>query len=292
MDEARTSRHALLFIFITMLIDMIGLGIVIPVMPKIIVSLIGGTLGDAAPYGGWLFDAYAIMQFLFAPLIGNLSDRFGRRPVLIVALVALGIDYTITGLAPTIGWLFIGRLLSGAAGGSYATVNAYVADISPPEKRAANFGLIGAAFGLGFIIGPLVGGYFGQFGPRLPFFISAGLAFANALYGFVVLKETLPKENRRKLELSRANPFGAVVGADAFSASGPAVRASSCSCNSRTMPILRCGPITRWRNSTGRFRKCPTRWSPWASWVSSSPPSSRVTSCNGSAKPARSISDS
>ena len=216
MGEARTSRHALLFIFITMLIDMIGLGIVIPVMPKIIQSLIGGTLGDAAPYGGWLFDAYAIMQFLFAPLIGNLSDRFGRRPVLIIALVALGIDYAITGLAPTIGWLFIGRLLSGAAGGSYSTVNAYVADISPPEKRAANFGLIGAAFGLGFIIGPFVGGYFGQFGPRLPFFISAGLAFANALYGFVVLQETLPRENRRKLELSRANPFGIFVGLSRF----------------------------------------------------------------------------
>jgi DHA1 family tetracycline resistance protein-like MFS transporter len=218
LSEARASRHALLFIFITMLIDNIGLGIVIPVIPKIIVSLIGGTLGDAAPYGGWLFDAYAAMQFLFAPLIGNLSDRFGRRPVLIIALVALGIDYTITGIAPTIGWLFVGRLLSGAAGGSYSTANAYVADITPPEKRAANFGLIGAAFGLGFIIGPLVGGYFGQFGPRLPFYIAAGLAFANALYGFVVLPETLPKENRRKLELSRANPVGALVALSRFPA--------------------------------------------------------------------------
>ncbi|HTW36328.1 MAG TPA: TCR/Tet family MFS transporter [Rhizomicrobium sp.] len=216
MVQARTSRHALLFIFITMLIDMIGLGIIIPVIPKIIVSLIGGTLGDAAPYGGWLADAYAGMQFLFAPLIGNLSDHFGRRPVLILALLALGIDYTITGLAPTISWLFLGRILSGAAGGSYSTVNAYVADITPPEKRAANFGLIGAAFGLGFIIGPLLGGFFGQFGPRVPFYVSAGLAFANALYGFVVLRETLPKEDRRPFQLSRANPVGTLMALSRF----------------------------------------------------------------------------
>jgi DHA1 family tetracycline resistance protein-like MFS transporter len=199
-----------------MLIDMIGLGIIIPVIPKIIVSLIGGTLSDAAPYGGWLADAYAGMQFLFAPFIGNLSDRFGRRPVLILSLVAIGIDYTITGFAPTIGWLFLARFLSGAAGGSYSTVNAYVADISPPEKRAANFGLIGAAFGLGFIIGPLLGGFFGQYGPRVPFFVSAGLAFTNALYGFVVLKETLPKADRRPFQLSRANPVGTLVALSRF----------------------------------------------------------------------------
>jgi DHA1 family tetracycline resistance protein-like MFS transporter len=199
-----------------MLIDMIGLGIIIPVIPKIIVSLIGGTLSDAAPYGGWLADAYAGMQFLFAPFIGNLSDRFGRRPVLILSLVAIGIDYTITGFAPTIGWLFLARLLSGAAGGSYSTVNAYVADISPPEKRAANFGLIGAAFGLGFIIGPLLGGFFGQYGPRVPFFVSAGLAFTNALYGFIVLKETLPKADRRPFQLSRANPVGTLVALSRF----------------------------------------------------------------------------
>ena len=216
MGEARTGRHALLFIFITMLIDNIGLGIVIPVTPKLIQSLIGGTLGDAAPYGGWLFDAYVVMQFLFAPLIGNLSDRFGRRPVLILGLFALGIDYTITGLAPTIGWLFVGRLLSGAAGASYSTASAYIADISPPEKRAANFGLVGAAFGVGFIVGPLIGGFFGQFGPRVPFLVAAGLAFANTLYGLVVVRESLAKENRRKFELSRANPVGALAALSRF----------------------------------------------------------------------------
>lgn len=193
-----------------MFVDTVGLGIIIPVMPKIIVTLVGGTVGEAAPYGGWLFDAFAIMQFFCAPLIGSLSDRFGRRPVLILSLVALGIDYLITGLAPTIAWLFVGRCLSGAAGATYSTVNAYIADVSPPEKRAANFGLTGAAFGLGFIAGPAIGGFLGQYGPRLPFFVSAGLAFANALYGYLVLDETLALENRRKFEWSRANPLGAV----------------------------------------------------------------------------------
>ena len=240
--SARTSRHALLFIFITMLIDMIGLGIVIPVMPKLIASLIGGTLGEAAPYGGWLFDAYAVMQFLFAPAIGNLSDRFGRRPVLIIALVALGIDYMITGLAPTITWLFVGRLLSGAAGGTYSTVNAYVADISPPEKRAANFGLIGAAFGLGFVIGPLLGGVLGQFGPRVPFFAAGGLAFVNALYGYFVLGNRSRKKAAALLRLHapiRSVRWSRSRASRCWSPSSP----SSCSSSLRTTPILPCGPI-------------------------------------------------
>src|ERR1700760_143616 len=141
------SRYALAFIFITLLVDTIGLGIIIPVSPKLISELTGQGLSDAARWGGWLMFVFALMQFLCAPLIGNLSDRFGRRPVLILALVALAIDYAITGLAPTITWLFIGRFLSGAAGATYPTVNAYIADVSPPEKRAANFGLTGAAFG-------------------------------------------------------------------------------------------------------------------------------------------------
>ena len=191
MTEAKTSRYALVFIFITIFIDVVGLGMIIPVAPKLISHLAHVGLSDAARYGGWLFFVYAGMQFLCAPIIGNLSDRFGRRPVLIYALVSIGIDYAITGWAPTIGWLFFGRLLSGIAGGSYTTASAYIADVSPPEKRAANFGLVGAAFGLGFIVGPGLGGILGEYGThlfgdagtRLPFFVAAGLAFANAAFG-------------------------------------------------------------------------------------------------------------
>ena len=219
MDRQHVSKYALVFIFTTILIDITGLGIIIPVAPKLIAQLAHVDLSQAARYGGWLFFVYAGMQFLFAPVIGNLSDRFGRRPVLIYALVSIGIDYAITGLAPTIGWLFLGRILSGMAGASYTTASAYIADVTPPEKRAANFGLVGAAFGLGFIIGPGIGGFlgeygvrlFGEFGVRLPFFVSAGLAFLNALFGFFVLAESLPKENRRKFELWRANPLGSLM---------------------------------------------------------------------------------
>ena len=215
LDRPFASRFALLFIFITMLVDTIGLGIIIPVIPKIIAELTGHNLppaqalSEAARYGGWLFFVYALMQFLCAPLIGNLSDRFGRRPVLILSLLALGLDYLLTGLAPTIIWLFIARILSGAAGASYSTVNAYIADVSPPEKRAANFGLTGAAFGVGFIVGPAIGGTLGEYGARLPFFVAAGLALANALFGFIVLKESLAKAQRRPFDAWRANPFGA-----------------------------------------------------------------------------------
>ncbi|MGD0142253.1 MAG: TCR/Tet family MFS transporter [Rhizomicrobium sp.] len=215
MDRPQASRLALLFIFITMFVDTIGLGIIIPVVPKIIAELTGHNLppaqalSEAARYGGWLFFVYALMQFLCAPLIGNLSDRFGRRPVLILSLLTLGFDYLLTGLAPTIAWLFVARFLSGAAGAAYPTVNAYIADVSPPEKRAANFGLTGAAFGLGFIVGPAIGGMLGEYGSRLPFFVAAGLALANALFGLIVLKESLPADQRRGFEVWRANPFGA-----------------------------------------------------------------------------------
>ena len=205
-------RFALVFIFLTMLIDTIGLGVIIPVSPGIIAGLTHESLSGAARWGGWLFFVYALMQFLCAPLIGNLSDRFGRRPVLILSLLMLGVDYAITGLAPSIAWLFIGRTLSGMAGASYPTVNAYIADISPPEKRAANFGLTGAAFGLGFIIGPALGGLVGEyFGLRAPFFVAAGLAVTNALFGLAVLKESLPKENRRSFSWLRANPLGSLT---------------------------------------------------------------------------------
>lgn len=210
------SKHALLFIFITVLIDVIGLGIVLPIMPRLIADLLHVGLSEAARWGGWTIFAYAGMQFLFAPMIGSLSDRFGRRPVLILALVAIGIDYTITGLAPTIGWLFLARALSGMAGASFTTASAYIADVTPPEKRAQSFGLIGAAFGLGFIIGPALGGIIGQFGVRLPFFVSAGLAGANALYGFLVLRESLGHDKRRKFEWWRANPLGALIALKRF----------------------------------------------------------------------------
>ena len=162
MTEQPASRHALIFIFIAMLVDSIGLGIVLPVTPQLISELTHQGMSDAARWGGWLFFVYALMQFLCAPLIGNLSDRFGRKPVLIASLAMLGVDYLITGLAPTIVWLFVGRFLSGIAGGAYSTANAYIADVSPPEKRAANFGVVSAAFGIGFVIGPAIGGLLGQ----------------------------------------------------------------------------------------------------------------------------------
>ena len=215
----RVSRYAMIFVFLTMMIDVIGLGVIIPVSPGLIAELTHTPISGAARWGGWLFFLYALMQFLCAPVIGNLSDRFGRRPVLILSLLMLGVDYCITGFAPTIAWLFIGRTLSGMAGASYPTINAYIADISPPEKRAANFGLMGAAFGLGFILGPALGGFVGEhLGLRAPFFVAAGLSFANAVFGLVVLKESLPAEKRRTFEWRRANPLGALKALSRFPA--------------------------------------------------------------------------
>ena len=203
------SRHAITFLFITMLIDSIGLGIVIPVTPQLIEELTGDTISNAAVYGGWLLFVYSLAQFVCAPVLGNLSDRFGRRPVLLLSLVTVGFDYILMGLAPTMIWLFIGRIISGMAGASYSTANAYIADITPPEKRAQSFGLMGAAFGVGFIIGPVIGGLLGAFGPRMPFYVAAGLALANALYGYFIIPESLARENRRPFSWARANTFGA-----------------------------------------------------------------------------------
>jgi DHA1 family tetracycline resistance protein-like MFS transporter len=212
-------RHALAFVLITMLVDTIGLGIVIPVMPQLVATLGHGSLSDAARWGGGLMFVYALMQFLCAPIMGNLSDRFGRRPVLILALLALGVDYLVSGLAPTLGWLFLARLLSGAAGATYPTVNAYIADITPPERRSVSFGLTGAAFGVGFILGPAIGGIVGQhFGPRAPFFVAAAIAGLNALYGTFVLAESLPIERRRHFEWWRANPLGSLMALRRFPA--------------------------------------------------------------------------
>lgn len=208
MKEKRSA--ALIFIFITVLVDVIGLGIIIPVMPALIMELTGGDLSEASLYAGWITFVYAATQFLFAPVIGALSDRFGRRPVLLFSLLGFGFDYILLGFAPTIVWLFIGRFISGITGASYTTASAYIADISPPERRSQDFGLIGAAFGLGFIIGPSVGGILGEYGSRIPFFAAAGLVLVNVLYGYFVLPESLSQENRRAFDWKRANPFGAL----------------------------------------------------------------------------------
>lgn len=206
----KNKQAALGFIFVTLLIDVTGLGIIIPVMPKLITELTGASLSQASSIGGWLIFVYALMQFLCAPIIGNLSDRFGRRPVLLAALFGFGIDYLLLSVAPTIGWLFLGRFIAGIMGASFTTASAYIADISTPEKRAQNFGLIGAAFGLGFIVGPLIGGLLGPLGSRVPFIASAILTLLNWLYGFFILPESLPVENRRSFEWKRANPIGSL----------------------------------------------------------------------------------
>ena len=199
------------FIFITMLIDITGWGIIIPVIPKLIKELIHGDISEAAKYGGWLTFAYAITQFIFAPLIGNLSDKFGRRPIILISLFAFSMDYLLLAFAPTITWLFIGRIIAGLTGASITTASAYIADVSTPENRAKNFGMIGAAFGLGFIIGPVIGGLLGQYGSRVPFYAAACLCLLNFLYGYFILPESLSVDNRRNFNLKRANPIGAFM---------------------------------------------------------------------------------
>ena len=199
------------FIFITVLLDVIGWGIIIPVIPNLIKELINGDISEAAKYGGWLTFAYAITQFIFAPVIGNLSDKYGRRPVLLTSLFAFSLDFLLLAFAPTITWLFVGRILSGITGASFTTASAYIADVSTHENRAKNFGLMGAAFGLGFIIGPVLGGLLGQFGTRIPFIAAAILCMLNFLYGYFILPESLDKDKRRPFELKRANPIGAFL---------------------------------------------------------------------------------
>jgi MFS transporter, DHA1 family, tetracycline resistance protein len=202
---------ALGFIFITLLIDVIGFGIIIPIMPDLLKELTGGTMSDASRYGGWLMFAFAIAQFFFSPLLGSLSDSVGRRPVLLVSLFGFSIDYLILAFAPDLTWLFIGRIFAGITGASFTTASAYIADISPPEKRAQNFGMIGVAFGLGFILGPVLGGVLGKLGTRVPFYAAAGLTALNWLYGYFILPESLPRENRRRFNWKRANPVGSLV---------------------------------------------------------------------------------
>jgi DHA1 family tetracycline resistance protein-like MFS transporter len=209
--HADSNRRAVVFIFVTLLIDTIGFGIILPVTPALIMQLTRAGLSAAATYGGWLTFVYAIMQFFFSPFFGNLSDSYGRRPILLFCMLALGFDYILMGFAPRIEWLFLGRLVAGIAGATYGPAYAYLADISPPEKRAANFGLVGAAFGAGFIVGPAIGGLLGGFGARVPFFAAAGLALANATLGFFALPESLRKESRRRFDWARANPLGTLL---------------------------------------------------------------------------------
>ncbi|MEM7656266.1 MAG: TCR/Tet family MFS transporter [Bacteroidota bacterium] len=205
---AQARKAAIYFILITVLIDVIGFGIIIPVLPKLLEGMLNVDVNEASTYGGILLTVFAITQFIFSPIIGNLSDRYGRRPVLLIALFGLSIDYLILAFAPTYSWLVIGRIIAGIGGASFTTASAYIADISTEENRAKNFGLIGAAFGLGFIIGPLLGGVFGEIGVRVPFYVAAGLSMANFLYGYFILPESLDESKRRAFSWKRANPVG------------------------------------------------------------------------------------
>ena len=191
-------------------IDSLGIGIIIPVAPTLIMELSGLPLAEAAPIAGWLTLSYALMQFVFSPILGNLSDRYGRKPILLASLAALAIDYVLIGLAPTLAWLFVGRIIAGIAGATFATANAVVADIIPPEKRAKYFGFNGAAWGMGFVIGPVIGGLLGQYGPRVPFFAAAAFTAVNFLIALAVMRETLPPAARREFSARRANALGAL----------------------------------------------------------------------------------
>lgn len=200
---------AFAFIFVTVLLDSVGFGIIMPVLPQLIMDISGDTLTHAARTSGLLMFAFALMQFIAAPVLGNLSDRFGRRPVLLCSLLAMGCNYLLMGWAPTLLWLFVGRIIGGVSASTYGIANAYVADTFPPEKRAQYFALLGAGFGTGFIIGPALGGFLGEYGPRTPFYAAAALTFINVVYGLLVLPESLKSGNRRAFDFARANPLGA-----------------------------------------------------------------------------------
>jgi DHA1 family tetracycline resistance protein-like MFS transporter len=207
---AKHGRAAFAFIFVTVALDMVALGIIIPVLPRLIVQFEHGDMGMAATQTGVFAFVWAAMQFVFAPVMGALSDRYGRRPVVLLSNFGLGCDYVLMALAPTLRWLFVGRVISGITAASIPTANAYIADVTPENQRAAKFGMLGAAFGLGFIIGPAVGGFLGGYGLRYPFWASAILSLANGLYGLFILPESLPKERRSPFSVKRANPLGAL----------------------------------------------------------------------------------
>jgi DHA1 family tetracycline resistance protein-like MFS transporter len=214
MQKATTERHsnkaALSFIFVMVVLDVMAIGIIIPVLPKLVESMVGGNTPRAAEIFGLFGTAWGLMQFVFSPILGALSDRFGRRPIVLFSTLGLGLDYILMAVAPTLAWLFLGRIISGITAASFSTANAYIADVTPPEQRASAFGLIGAAFGIGFVLGPALGGILGQFDPRLPFWVAAGLSLANAAYGYFVLPESLPPNRRMRFAWSRANPIGSL----------------------------------------------------------------------------------
>ncbi len=209
MKDSR-KKAAIGFIFVTLLIDITGWGIIIPVVPKLIEELIHGDISEAAKYGGWMSFAYAFVQFVFSPVVGNLSDRFGRRPIILISLFGFTVDYIFLALSPTITWLFVGRIIAGITGASITTASAYIADVSTDQDRAKNFGVIGAAFGLGFIIGPVLGGVLGHYGSRVPFYAAAVLCLVNFVYGYFILPESLDKDKRRPFDWKRANPVGSL----------------------------------------------------------------------------------
>jgi DHA1 family tetracycline resistance protein-like MFS transporter len=203
-------RPAIVFIFITVVLDILALGIIVPVLPLLVEAFLGGDTSRAATMFGLFGTTWALMQFVFAPILGALSDRWGRRPVILISCAGLGLDYVLMALAPTLGWLFLGRVISGITAASFSTAGAYIADVTPVEKRAAGFGMIGAAFGLGFVLGPAMGGVLGAIDPRLPFWTAAGLALANAAYGYFVLPESLPPDKRTSFSWARVNPVGSL----------------------------------------------------------------------------------
>lgn len=210
MIQITNSKSAIRFIFITMLIDIIGIGIIIPVIPKLLQELNQSNVSEAAKLGGWLAFAYAATQFIFAPIMGNLSDKFGRRPVLLLSMLAFAFDYLMLALSTNIYYLFLARIVAGITGASISTAMAYMADVSTPKEKAKNFGLIGAAFGIGFVIGPVIGGLLGQYGSRVPFYAASILCLLNFIYGYFVLPESLPQDKRRNFEWKTANPVGAL----------------------------------------------------------------------------------
>ena len=207
----RERKAAVIFIFVTVTLDILAMGLIIPVLPKLILDFLGGKMTSAADWNGWFALVFALMQFFFSPVLGVLSDRFGRRPVILLSNLGLGLDYIVMALAPTLGWLFLGRLISGITTSSIPTAMAYISDVVPKEKRAGAFGMIGVAFGLGFTLGPALGGFLSNSNPRLAFWVAAGFSLVNWLWGYFFVPESLPREQRKEFALRRANPIGSLV---------------------------------------------------------------------------------